>query len=286
MKQRPMLYNTEMVQAISDDRKTKTRRIKGLEEYNKNPDDFLIVPRDVPSGFQAFKRGNTMGVEHFKTYWDDVKCPYGKIGDILYVREKWKLKGWDFEDGMVKLEYADGKHEEHFPAGPGGTYLEDLDEWISKQIEKLELKGVLKLVEADEEDDRFEFTDKHQPFCPGIHLPKWGSRIWLQITDIRVERLQDISEEDIISEGVRYLVSDSDTPGMVRPMFKLGVEHGAIEFMPDGWQSFQKEDLNKALLYAHFAELWCKLNGFDSWQLNPWVWVISFKRIDNPNDNC
>lgn len=114
---------------------------------------------------------------------------------------------------------------------------------------------------------------------PSIHMPKAAARIWLRITGMRVERLQDISEKDILSEGVQYPVVNSEIPGMVKPVFKVGEENGAINFMPDGWQSMDEKGKTKALLYAHWAELWGKINGLASWTANPWVWVIEFEVI-------
>lgn len=80
----PILFSTMMVQAILRLLKPKivTRRTRGLEEYNVAPDDFSLAPRDVPSGFQAFRNNPRFGVDHWD-YWDDVKCPYGKPGDIM-----------------------------------------------------------------------------------------------------------------------------------------------------------------------------------------------------------
>jgi hypothetical protein len=116
---------------------------------------------------------------------------------------------------------------------------------------------------------------------PSIHMPKEAARIWLEVLSIKVERLHDISDADIISEGVRVPVSEE---GGV--LFKLGEENSAWRFMPEQWQIDRhvenrgKEKYTPTehdLLFAHWAELWCEINGRESWDANPWLWVIEFK---------
>jgi hypothetical protein len=88
-------------------------------------------------------------------------------------------------------------------------------------------------------------------WSPSIHMPRWASRITLEITDVRVERLQDISEEDAIAEGVKWFSSGAvECPGMP-------------ETPVDAYRS-----------------LWEKISGSGSWEKNPWVWCISFKRTE------
>lgn len=89
-----------------------------------------------------------------------------------------------------------------------------------------------------------------EPWRPSIHMPRWASRIALEITSVRVERLQDISEADAIAEG---------TPG----------GHGAIQGY--GYNASPCE---------HYRALWESINGPGSWDANPWVWVIEFKRME------
>ena len=91
-----------------------------------------------------------------------------------------------------------------------------------------------------------EKVDGWGPARPSIHMPRWASRLTLEITDVRVERLQDISEEDAIAEGVDA-VSMADVPRQAT------------------WS--RRQD---------YAQLWEKLNGKGSWDLNPWVWVLTF----------
>jgi hypothetical protein len=90
------------------------------------------------------------------------------------------------------------------------------------------------------------------PWRPSIHMPRWASRITLEITGIRVERLQDISEKDAEAEGARFELAEIDS-------VRLGAE---------------------ASHRGGFQNLWRRINGNDSWDANPWVWVVEFKCID------
>ena len=95
----------------------------------------------------------------------------------------------------------------------------------------------------------------HCCWRPSIHMPRWASRILLEITDVRVERLNAISQEDAQAEGMeltgwRPTYSDPDSGGEVMTP------------------------------YDNFAELWSSIYGDESWKANPWVWVISFKRVE------
>lgn len=109
---------------------------------------------------------------------------------------------------------------------------------------------------------------------PSIHMPKSKARIWLQVEEVKVERLKDISEEGIIAEGVRIPVNGIGTNSVV---FKLGVENSAFSFLPDRKEG---EKYNQSqLLHAFWAELWCELNGRASWDMNPWVWAVKFNVI-------
>lgn len=243
-KQRGILFNTEMVKAILDLRKKKTRRTDGLEKFS-NPDD--SGNKDNPSRWLlgGFLDG-AQWIDDLDTLEGEwVKCPKGKVGDQLYVRETWRIAAWDFDDCEVLVEYKDGTKlwmPMHDPA-------ED-SMWLQEQIDKLVAKGVLKAERGGvEEDLRYHFT-KPAPWKPGIHMPKCFSRIWLQIEDIRVERVQDISEEDAKDEGSPMILS------------------------PCNWHHH----------YDWFKELWQKINGTESWEINPWTWAISFQVLSKEGE--
>lgn len=209
-KERPMLYSTDMVVSILEDRKTKTRRMAGLETINTSPDSVTFIrelhpnykQKDQPV-FRFKSKPESLASEYI-----DVQCPYGKTGDILWVRETWTRIA---EDSIT--------------------------------VFKADYKG--------------------QPVAwnwkPSIHMPKVAARIWLQITDIKVERLQQITEEDALAEGI------------------IECEDGTYYnyFTQKGLR--YRDGVECLLAKGSFQSLWCSINGLDSWAHNPWVWVISFK---------
>lgn len=107
-----------------------------------------------------------------------------------------------------------------------------------------------------------DYGQDEQPFIekwrPSIHMPRWASRILLEITAVRVERLKDISEADAKAEGVEL-----------------------ADGFQELWKGYAKNhhDLMHSAAQS-FASLWCSINGDGSWDANPWVWVIEFKRVE------
>lgn len=120
--------------------------------------------------------------------------------------------------------------------------------------------------------DGYVKTADYEKIIPSIHVPKIHSRIWLKVINVRVERLHYINEEDIIKEGLQIPCNNG------KPVFILGEDNSAVNFLPDGCLANNAPALTKMqLLFAHFAELWCKINGRKSWDSNPWVWVIEYE---------
>jgi hypothetical protein len=156
MKERPILFSTPMVSAILEGRKTQTRRIL------KNPEVSMQ------------------------------NCPYGKPGDLLWVRETWGIEKRKEKRIVFKARMND------YPI----------------------------------QDDRWR---------PSIHMPKDAARIWLKLTEVRVERLQDITEKDAIAEGI-----EDESPYFYNPKYS-------------------------------FISLWESINGEGSFYQNPWVWVLTFE---------
>jgi hypothetical protein len=103
---------------------------------------------------------------------------------------------------------------------------------------------------------------KSTPFCPSIHMPRRASRITLEITGIRVERLNKISEADAIAEGI----------------FPYAIYGGKVA----SWKGHEGMDASHEYPSNAFRDLWEKINGPGSWAKNPWVWVIAFRRVDDP----
>ncbi len=205
MREKPILFNTEMVKAILDGRKTQTRRVvKPQPEYD------IVQTNDSPP---RFFDGDFM--DHVINNY--VKCPYGQPGDELWVRET-----FTFDIGEMP------------PIDQNGN--PDLKEVII-----------------------YKATD-HDPACydgkwiPSIFMPREKSRIQLKVKDIRVERVQDISEDDIKAEGLSMHLMDI--------CVVFSEKHNGTYGLREKW-----------------IELWNSINfdrGF-GWTLNPWVWVVEFE---------
>ena len=178
---------------------------------------------------------------------DDIKewpefCPYGKPGDRLWLRETWQ--GPILDDDEYEEYRRNGKE----------SYLKP---------QYCVYRATDQLNAIDEDGNELNWR-------PSIHMPRWASRISLEITGIRVERLQDIGEEDAIDEGLKAITKDGK-------LIKYGIPDrdgypGADDF---GWNW---GDWDKSPVLA-YKRLWQSINGKGSWDLNPFVWVIEFKRI-------
>lgn len=202
-KERPILMNKEMVKAILEGRKTQTRRpIKG------NPNFVRWCPLQPGYRYDGWED------EHGRP----LPCPFGTVGDRLWVRETWGIWALDIFP---------------FPA----AYIAYKANGTSLPIQE---KDCLK----------FQFTSVpdvgyHNPnvWRPSIHMPRWASRITLEVVNVRVERVQDISEEDALKEGVPY-------------ERWVGVKYHRVQFKKM-WNSIYK-----------------------NWDQNPWVWVVEFKVVE------
>ena len=171
---------------------------------------------------------------------DTIRCPYGKPGDRLYVRETWQA----YDPGVGPVVLGARMRCYAHPAVEGESEIEY----------------------------RADYPERTITWRPSIHMPKWAARIWLEITGVRVERAQDISEEDAIAEGVQYVVDkfarcDDGTMDSCEQM--------ALSLDPR----------------RTFSLLWDTLNakrGY-SWESNPFVWVIEFKKpivTETGHDHC
>lgn len=166
-------------------------------------------------------------------------CPFGKPGDRIYVRENFYQDGqWCLRTGCEPDDpngrFWSGSSRILFAADCGGNLpppMDSMSTWRSR---------------------------------PSIHMPRWAARIWLEITGVRVERLQDISNEDALAEGVNR------------------ISHGREGYF---YSAIRNDPHPKNWLYPDdaFRELWDSTGG--DWSANPWVWVIDFKRIERTPSN-
>jgi hypothetical protein len=253
---KPILFSTAMVQAILNGTKTQTRRALKVQPPSADlPYELVYDGMDKETGKHflevLYKLAPT------EIYRDLGKCPFGRVGDILWVRESHKLYLNFDNQVMVSFE-----GQEHFH-----TYnRKHITLHTLEKIKARELK----------------VNEWHS--CPSIHLYREFARIFLKIKAIRVERLHDISDADILKEGVRIPVSDKSTANHT-VVFELGVKDSAISFLPEGRCAKGKPKLTQnELLSVFWAELWCKVNGRKSYDLNPFVWVIEFERTEKPTE--
>jgi hypothetical protein len=227
MKTTPLLMRPELVAATIDGRKTMTRRIaKNIEE--------------LPNGMITPKAGYTP-----RRTSDQVSyCPYGKPGDLIWIKEPWRIGAWDENTGQICIDYKDGPRKEWVQV-PDGDVFERL--WIQCSDE-LAAKGV-----QYDSDGQYRWEPGESPlrWRSPLHMFQWASRLTLVIEDVRLERLQDISEEDARAEGAPF-------------------ELGKLESMILG---------AKAMYRSGFVRLWQSINGPGSWEANPFVWVISYRAI-------
>lgn len=218
MKERGMIFNGEMVRAILDGKKTQTRRPLKWKQTRFT---------EIGEREDGSKWPWSEDAEHVCDFWHP--CPFGAVGDRIWVRETWAEAGAGAPD--LKLYLAN--YPEHVP-----THYENVPP-------------------ADE----IRWT-------PSIHMPRAACRILLEITGVRVERLQDISEEDAKAEGLAEITKDGS-------LFKFGIpdRDGYPGADDNGWP-WTEWERNPVDAYC---KLWQSIYGEESWQANPWVWVIEFK---------
>lgn len=214
VKERPILFSGPMVRAILDGKKSQTRRV--------------VKPQPIPFG-ESSPFTQQCIKEHVGKPWmpvggvfqDKWKKPYGEVGGLLWVRET-------------------------FTIVPSTAYARS--------------DGIHQIVNPSDRDNAAVFKEGFDRSRGGIRwksplfMPRWASRITLEVTHLRVERLQDISEEDAKAEGVEVREDRSYSHA----------EHG-IPYTP---------------FRTSYSSLWESINGPGSWDLNPFVWVIEFKRVE------
>ncbi|MDZ3013419.1 hypothetical protein [Klebsiella quasipneumoniae] len=245
MKERGMIFNSEMVRAILDGRKTQTRRIMKVQPESNQLGLLLITDSTKHSdiGKYHWAESNATG-NHVRSKL--FSSPFGAVGERIWVRETWATLG--NEDGC----YVDW--EDNLCKG---------DERSAARIYRASCKqrpGDYGLWSIPDDAYWKPHTKEHKfegAWRPSIHMPRWASRILLEITDVRVERLNAISEEDARAEGI--IDGGCLNCGEPEPC-------GCANPEPDATDAF--------------AYLWQSIYGQDNWNANPWVWVIEFKRVE------
>lgn len=227
-KERPILFSTPMVQAILNGNKMQTRRVVKPQPPTDCNDEEPCIEFDYSNDNPRWYANWEMPLNPPKASESHtVYCPYGKPGDVLWVRETWFSTRFDCNE---LLECGVTSHI---------RYKADRNYNPRKDCVGRSWK-------------------------PSIHMPKAAARIWLEITDVRVERLLDISEQDAISEGI-----DTET-------YKNAAAPRNFFDYTDPLGS----PLSSA--FMSFISLWDSINGEFAADENPWVWVVEFKRIEKP----
>lgn len=241
MKERPILFSGEMVRAILEGRKTMTRRVVKYIPDLGTPGNWCEYIKNEPYGVKGI-------IGDFRRY-----CPFGNVGDRLWVRETFR-----YSSGSA---YTPKDKEPKYTATI--EYRSTYNNSINGD------RGVKTII-----TDKMEFCgnlrkDLSVAWKPSIFMPRRASRINLEITNIRVERLNHISEEDAEAEGVEY-DSDRDKP------WGGGHEDGGgyLDYFFKDEESFSCQTAKES-----FQTLWESINGKDSWEYNPFVWVIEFKKV-------
>lgn len=241
MKERPILYKGPMVCGILEDRKTMTRRhINALLGFGQVTE---FRASDTPGYDWAFRdrRGHWNEISHARLLQT---CPYGQPGDQLWVRETWAVQR----------------------AEPCLPHEQDWQELLSPTIRYL-ADGSTRRIHGDRSTGIGCYRGMVEKARPSIHMPRWASRLTLEITGVRVERLHDMEgqgpypgESNALAEGMN------------------AINHGDGAYY---YSAFRDEPHPKNWCDPTdaFRELWESINGAGSWDENPWVWVVEFKRI-------
>ena len=239
VKERPIIFSGEMVKTILDGKKTMTRRVV-ISGFINNYKHAHIIKQssDKSREGKAYFYDKPVGSMVLSSQL--VSNPYGKVGDRLWVRETW-IQGYD--DPLIESEGD--------------------DENAVSIIYKADGKEEYRTCSAETAENWGDFSADSEMvgFKSPIHMPRWASRILLEITDIRIERLNDISDKDAVKEGLRILPASGRYVVSPGDQYFGSASHDAVEV---------------------FSWLWDSINAKKGypWSSNPWVWVVEFKVVE------
>lgn len=212
MNGRGMIFNSEMVRAILEGRKTQTRRIMkvqpGTPEFGLRR--IIESSKANENGMYFWSQDDACGI---KARSKPFLFPYGEVGDHIWVRETFRVHSRATDVATL-------------------VYRASVRNSWTEQTHRVPVAVCNKPATPEK-------------WTPSIHMPRWASRITLEITDVRVERLNSISDSDASKEGC--CIADMESGDCLSDVF---------------------------------TRLWTSIYGDDSWQANPWVWVIEFKRVE------
>jgi hypothetical protein len=255
MKSRPILFSGAMVRALLAGTKTQTRRIVKPSAWVQDGDcDY------------------TGACVRVADYIDHRRCPYGQAGDRLWVRET-------FAYARVSSDYETGGELNVWRWEKDIYGLFDPAHLTTDPRHGLAARLYYAADGEDELPAEFNMPHGNEVgWTPSIYMPRWASRITLEITEIRVQRLQEISEEDAKAEGATWT---NNGRREWASHIATDQEADSVGGMQDGWSHEGETDPDRCLPSARgsFIHLWESINGARSWDANPWVWCISFRRV-------
>ena len=239
IKERPILFSADMICALIREYqnpgmcKNQTRRTRGLERFNALPEflkergwEIQEFIEEEPGLWLAISNDESGGFPDIFNPW--VKCPYGKVGDRLWVREAFCYKA-DDSDKIISDQYwyrASSPDVRVIGHDGYGLYRKDGSE--------------------------------RSPWIPSIHMPRKASRILLEITEVKIEQLREITSWSAQLEGIECIWHDDYTSNCL-------------------WKDYTGKSTGLIFARESYFSLWKKIKGTDSIDLNQWVWVIKFK---------
>ncbi|HDG9775858.1 TPA: hypothetical protein PGG59_004253 [Raoultella planticola] len=237
MKERGMIFNGEMTRAILDGRKTQTRRIMKVQPSEDLTPMNMALETDYKARWytpgivdkNGYLQPSTKEVFGVADENEGYSCPFGAVGDRIWVREAFRVHS--LATDVATLVYK----------------ASERNSW-TEQTHRVPVAVCNKPATPEK-------------WTPSLHMPRWASRILLEITDVRVERLNAISEEDARAEGI--IDGGCLNCGEPEPC-------GCANPEPDATDAF--------------AYLWQSIYGQENWNSNPWVWVIEFRIVASGGD--
>jgi len=243
-KERPIIFSAEMVRAILEGRKTQTRR--PIKPQPPNAKDQQVWP-NKDGGWSYWINDSV---------WQDIKCPYGRRGDRLWVRETWRVSS----------------ESNYYPIGKKRLWIE------YKAGVKIGFRQCIDTFSVSDNEISKRAWGKYKAgtWRPPFHMPRWASRITLEITEVRVERAQDITEKDAIAEGA-FEINDNLKQDAARAALAANkTTVGPIDYFRELWDSIYTKMKHQESDMGRFS--------VDStrclWDQNPWVWVICFSMLE------
>lgn len=252
---KPILFNQDMVKAILDGRKTVTRRVVKLPKHIRKQEDGL---------YTLFAEGDCYENKHFEEIVDYIEPPY-EVGDILYVRETWQnVYETEYDKNVDRYCVDIRKHISNFDDIPK-INIGLSTEWSCSLMQPRNKYYVYKASDINYTSEKYELR-----WRPSIHMPKEAARIFLKVTDVRAERLQEIDSIQAQMEGV------------TSTSFWEPKELDNKPFEEKWWDDNHFWNNYPQIVFSRLWNSTVKKEGVDKygWEANPWVWVIAFERCE------